>query len=152
MKQRLQAIWLIVADICAFFCAFTVGIAITWWFRADRIGGSLLTWWHTVIAEQLSLYFIFSLLAIAIMAWRGHYTHRIPFWDELLQLIKLFILFGLVHGMVILLLKLPISRFFLPILWGSVICFLSVIRQILRQFLSQKGWWALPTVIIGTKQ
>lgn len=151
-QSRWQTVLLVSADILAFCGAFAIAVMMTWVFRAQRIGGTLTTWWSTVISEQFFLYMILALFAIGVMAWRGHYTRRIPFWDELLQLIKLFILFGLLNSMAVLLIQLPISRFLLPILWGSVIVFLPLIRQCFRRFLHKRGYWTLPTVIIGAKQ
>lgn len=142
---------LIFADVVAFFCAFFTAIMITWFFRAERIGGSLLAWCHIVITEQLVLYLLLGIAAIGVMAWRGHYTLRIPFWDELLQLIKLFALFCLLNSLIVLLIKLPISRFLFPLLWAGIILFVALIRTQVRHYLYRVGCWVLPTVVIGAK-
>lgn len=154
MKQsrHYQAFLLMLADIFAFFLVFVIAVSLTWLFRSARIGGTFLSWWQAAIQRQLLVYALLALCAIAVMGWRGHYTQRIPFWDELLQLVKLLGVFGLLNGMVVLLLKLPISRFLWPALWGVSIIVLPLMRRKIRAFLHKKGWWAIPTVILGAKE
>jgi Undecaprenyl-phosphate galactose phosphotransferase WbaP len=154
MKQphRRHAVLLVLADIFAFFLVFVVAVSMTWLFRSARIGGTFLSWWHTAIQKQLLVYVVLALGAMMMMGWRGHYTQRIPFWDELLQLVKLLGLFGLFNAMVVLLVKLPISRFLWPALWGLSIILLPFMRRQVRAFLRRRGQWAVATVILGARE
>lgn len=147
-----QSVLLIVADILTFLLVFITAAAITWLYRSARIGGTLLSWWQHTLHTQLLVYSILVACVITMMAWRGHYTLRIPFWDELLQLVKLLLLCGLLNGVVVLLLKLPISRFLWPTLWGLSIIGLPFMRRSVRLFLLKRGYWAIATVILGAKQ
>jgi Undecaprenyl-phosphate galactose phosphotransferase WbaP len=154
MKQppHRHAFLLVMVDIFAFLLAFVVAVSLTWLFRSARIGGTLLIWWQTAMQKQLLIYAVLALCAMLMMGWRGHYTQRIPFWDELLQLIKLLGLFSLFNAMLVLLMKLPISRFLWPALWGACIFLLPLMRRQVRVWLQKQGKWAIATVILGARE
>lgn len=148
-QYRQPTFALIVADTMAFVLVFALAVGLTWLFRSERIGGSFDMWWYDTGKKQMAVYAVLALCAMLAMGWRGHYSQRIPFWDELLQLVKVLLLFGLFNGVVVLLLKLSVSRFLWPVLWGLALVLVPFIRQCMRRFLLRRGSLAVPTVIIG---
>ncbi|MDR3412235.1 MAG: undecaprenyl-phosphate galactose phosphotransferase WbaP [Formivibrio sp.] len=144
--------WLALADFLALMLAFAGAVVLLVMLRGHRIGPGFVYWWK-VEGEQQALAFLFlTLLTVSTFWWRGHYSLRLPFWDELLEILKSLVLASLLNGMVVLFAKWPISRFLWPVSWGLALMLLPLLRSNMKAQLLKWGQWQLPTVIIGGGQ
>ena len=83
------------------------------------------------------------------LAWKGHYSTRIPFWDELLSIWQVLALSAVIYGIAVLLVRLPISRFLWPVSWILAAVFLPMVRRRVRRLLQGFDLWERTTVVVG---
>ncbi|QZA81105.1 hypothetical protein [Deefgea piscis] len=81
--------WLALADFMALAVSFGVAMLLLWIFRYDRISASFGLWWAWEGQQQGLAFLGLALITIASFWWRGHYSLRLPFWDELLEILRL---------------------------------------------------------------
>ncbi|WP_035058811.1 undecaprenyl-phosphate galactose phosphotransferase WbaP [Andreprevotia chitinilytica] len=141
--------WFALADFAALAISFVAAVGLLWLFRSHRFGGSLHNWWLWEGQQQAAGFLGLALITVATFWWRGHYSLRLPFWDELLEILRSLLLAALLNGMLVLLGKFAISRFLWPVSWGVALLMLPWLRGAMRQALLRAGIWQLPTVIIG---
>ena len=155
MKQQkhLQAesakSWLALADFSALAVSFGIAMLLLWLFRYNRISASFELWWAWEGRQQGLAFLGLSLITVINFWWRGHYSLRLPFWDELLEVLRALLLAALLNGMLVLLGKFTVSRFLWPVSWGMALLLLPYFRSMMRDILLKKHIWQLPTVIIG---
>ncbi|GHD66861.1 undecaprenyl-phosphate galactose phosphotransferase WbaP [Jeongeupia chitinilytica] len=141
--------WLALADFAALAAGFAVAIGLLYVFRYHRIGSGLMLWWTWEGKQQGQAFLLLAGLSVANFWWRGHYSVRLPFWDELLETCRWLLLAALLNGMVVLLGKFTVSRFLWPVSWGLALVLVPWFRALMRDWLLKQGVWQLPTVIIG---
>ena len=141
--------WLMLADALALLMAFGLALGLLLLLRGHRIGPSFVQWWHAEGIQQALAFGLLLLLAVATFWWRGHYTLRLPFWDELREIIRSLLLVAMLNGMVVLFAKWPVSRFLWPVSWGLALVLLPVFRAWMKGWLLKANAWQLPTVIVG---
>ena len=141
--------WLAMADFTALAISFGVAMLLLWVFRYDRISASFELWWAWEGQQQGLAFLGLALITVINFWWRGHYSLRLPFWDELLEILRALLLAALLNGMLVLLGKFTVSRFLWPVSWGIALVLLPYFRGVMRDFLLKKRIWQLPTVIIG---
>ncbi|KAF0814539.1 putative sugar transferase EpsL [Andreprevotia sp. IGB-42] len=141
--------WLALADFTALAISFGLAVGLLWLFRAHRFGGSIHNWWLWEGQPQAAGFAGLAVITVATFWWRGHYSLRLPFWDELLEMLRALLLAALLNGMLVLLGKFAISRFLWPVSWGLALVLLPWLRGAMRGLLLKLGIWQLPTIIIG---
>nr|WP_314898705.1 undecaprenyl-phosphate galactose phosphotransferase WbaP [uncultured Deefgea sp.] len=141
--------WLALADFTALALSFGIAMLLLWIFRYDRISASFELWWAWEGRQQGLAFLGLALITVMNFWWRGHYSLRLPFWDELLEVLRALLLAALLNGMLVLLGKFTVSRFLWPVSWGIALVLLPYFRGVMRDFLLKKRIWQLPTVIIG---
>ncbi|WP_051534837.1 undecaprenyl-phosphate galactose phosphotransferase WbaP [Deefgea rivuli] len=141
--------WLALADFSALALSFGIAMLLLWIFRYDRISASFELWWAWEGRQQGLAFLGLSLITVINFWWRGHYSLRLPFWDELLEVLRALLLAALLNGMLVLLGKFTVSRFLWPVSWGMALLLLPYFRSMMRDVLLRKRIWQLPTVIIG---
>ncbi|MBM3117237.1 undecaprenyl-phosphate galactose phosphotransferase WbaP [Jeongeupia naejangsanensis] len=141
--------WLALADFAALAAGFAIAIGLLYLFRYHRIGSGLALWWEWEGKQQGQAFLLLAGLSVANFWWRGHYSVRLPFWDELLELCRWLLLAALLNGMVVLLGKFTVSRFLWPVSWSLALVLVPWFRALMRSWLLKRGVWQLPTVIIG---
>jgi len=141
--------WLALADATALLISFVLAVGLLVWLRGHRIGPGIGYWWSWEGAQQAQAFSLLAVLTVATFWWRGHYSLRMPFWDELLEIFKSLLLAGLLNGMVVLFAKWPVSRFLWTLSWALALILVPLLRSSMKSILLKKGRWALPTVIIG---
>lgn len=144
--------WLALADATALLISFVLAVGLLVWLRGHRIGPGLAYWWSWEGAQQAEAFALLAALTVATFWWRGHYSLRMPFWDELLEIFKSLLLAGLLNGMVVLFAKWPVSRFLWSVSWSLALILVPLLRSKMKARLLQCGQWRLPTVIIGCGQ
>lgn len=153
MNKHLQAErakpLLALADFAALIASFCAALAMLSFFRHQRIGGDFAAWWWWEGSQQSSAFVFLALLTVGNFWWRGHYSLRLPFWDELLEILRSLLLAALLNGMLVLLGKFTVSRFLWPMSWSLALLMLPLLRSIMKNWLLSKQLWQLPTVIVG---
>lgn len=144
--------WLACADFVALMLAFAGAVFLLVLLRGHRIGSGFAYWWQVEGNQQALAFMLLGGLTVATFWWRGHYSLRLPFWDELLEIFKSLLLAALLNGMVVLFAKWPISRFLWPVSWGLALLLVPLLRARMKAWLLACGIWRLPTVIIGCGQ
>ncbi len=143
-------IWLALADFMALAIAFGVAMLLLWIFRYQRISASFDLWWMWEGKQQGMAFLLLALATVANFWWRGHYSLRLPFWDQLLDILRALLLAGLLNGMLVLLGKFTVSRFLWPVSWGVAMLLLPWFRSMAKSWLLKLNIWQMPTVIVGT--
>jgi undecaprenyl-phosphate galactose phosphotransferase len=133
-KKFFCGISLFIGDLCSLALAAT---AIT------------LTHSYSFSSIELLVYIIISGLFVLSAASRGHYSRRIPFWDQARELIKLFGFFALTQGAVSSLLPNPKYGITYMAGWALAFVLVVLVRAITKEALLKTGFWKIPTVIIG---
>ncbi len=141
--------WLALADFLALAVSFGLAMLLLWAFRYHRIGASMELWWAWEGRQQGLAFLGLAIITVANFWWRGHYSLRLPFWDELLEVLRALLLAALLNGMLVLLGKFTISRFLWPVSWGMALILLPYARSAMKAMLLKAQIWQLPTVIIG---
>ncbi len=141
--------WLALADFLALCASFGLAMLLLWIFRYHRIGASMQLWWQWEGQQQGLAFLGLAVITVASFWWRGHYSLRLPFWDELLEILRALLLAALLNGMLVLLGKFTISRFLWPVSWGIALFLLPFARAAMKSCLLKLRLWQLPTVIIG---
>ncbi|WP_157670688.1 undecaprenyl-phosphate galactose phosphotransferase WbaP [Chitinibacter sp. GC72] len=141
--------WLALADFLALCVSFGIAMLLLWLFRYHRIGASMELWWVWEGQQQGLAFLGLAMITVANFWWRGHYSLRLPFWDELLEVLRALLLAALLNGMLVLLGKFTISRFLWPVSWGMALILLPYARTAMKSLLLRLQLWQLPTVIIG---
>ncbi|WP_348946087.1 undecaprenyl-phosphate galactose phosphotransferase WbaP [Chitinibacter sp. FCG-7] len=141
--------WLALADFLALCVSFGIAMLLLWLFRYHRIGASMELWWVWEGQQQGLAFLGLAMMTVANFWWRGHYSLRLPFWDELLEVLRALLLAALLNGMLVLLGKFTISRFLWPVSWGMALILLPYARSAMKALLLRLRVWQLPTVIIG---
>lgn len=142
--------WLALADLVALALSFALAIGLLAWLRGHRIEPNLVYWWAWEGKSQAQAFGFLGLLTVATFWWRGHYSLRLPFWDELLAIFKSLLLAALLNSMVVLFAKWPVSRFLWIVSWSLALILLPLLRAQMKAYLLRKGVWRLPTVIVGS--
>ncbi|MCS6765699.1 MAG: undecaprenyl-phosphate galactose phosphotransferase WbaP [Candidatus Protistobacter heckmanni] len=97
---------------------------------------------------------IFSMVAIAVLVWllaaKGHYHRRKPFWDEVAEIWQCLLWAALVDAAALFLAKLPFSRITWSLSWISALILLPLLRIAVKKLLLAFGDWKIPTLIVGS--
>ena len=141
--------WLALADALALLISFTLAVGLMAWLRSHRMLAGVSYWWSWEGMQQAQAFGLLALLTVSLFWWRGHYSLRMPFWDELLEICKSLLLAALLNGMVVLFAKWPVSRFLWSISWSLALLLVPLLRSKMKAWLLARGRWALPTVIVG---
>lgn len=86
---------------------------------------------------------------IALLWSRGHYSRRIPWWDQVLLILKLVMLSLFVNGFVSFAFQIEYSRLFIVTNWVLAFSFLMAMRLAVNAFKTHSKAWQLPTVVIA---
>lgn len=96
-----------------------------------------------------AVYFSLALVCLALFVVKGHYSKRIPFWDELRQMLKGVIVVGLLHTAAVVVINLDTAPKALGLAWLLVFILLPSLRILTKSVLIKVGLWSHPSVIIG---
>ncbi len=136
---------LALADFAALAVSFGIALLLLWAFRYQRISASFDLWWAWEGKQQgMAFFLLLALITVSNFWWRGHYSLRLPFWDELLDILRALLLAGLLNGMLVLLGKFTVSRFLFPVSWGVALVLLPWVRSYTKSWLLQIGVWQMP--------
>ncbi len=112
-----------------------------------------LSWTGALVSlPSLSLYALFSLIAIVRFWIRGHYARKRTFWDELRETLQTLIALAALHLAVgaISVQALPIANALAT--WTLALFLVPVARNATKSLFLRWGLWQKPTVIVGAGQ
>ena len=143
---------LVLGDMAALWAAFYLGrLSHAVYYRLNP-GWVLLHWWGSHAQINLLLFLVLSALGIMAFAFKGHYSRRKAFWDEMGEMLGVFILLLALNAAIAFAGKWQMSRLWLFSTWVLVLGFLPMTRWLLRRALLGLGAWMRPVVIIGCGQ
>jgi undecaprenyl-phosphate galactose phosphotransferase len=141
--------WFLFSDLAALLASFLCG-------------GGLAACTDTILSghpfQALSLhdtataFATFVIIGLAALLWldtKGHYKHRLPFWESTSHLFSLAVVGLCVGGFIQFSAKSDYSRLWLGFSW---LCFAGLMyggRWLVRMALRAHGLWEIPTLIVG---
>jgi undecaprenyl-phosphate galactose phosphotransferase len=143
---------LVLGDMMALLTAFYFGRLSHAFFYHLNPGWVLLHWWGNFAQINLLVFFVLSTLGIMAFAFKGHYSRRKAFWDEMGEMLGVFILLLALNAAIAFSGKWQLSRLWLFSTWVLVLGLLPVTRWLLRRTLQRLGAWMRPVVVIGCGQ
>jgi undecaprenyl-phosphate galactose phosphotransferase len=137
-------------DMFAFFLAFYFGrLSHAFYNRLDPVL-VLMNWWGNFTHINFLLFFLLAFAGITAFSIKGHYSQRKAFWDEVGEMVTVFILLLALNAAIAFSGKWFLSRLWLFTSWGLALIFIPLIRWFLRYILLHIGAWNRPVVIIGS--
>jgi undecaprenyl-phosphate galactose phosphotransferase len=144
--------WLAVSDVVSLVVSWTLALALlrvlgpeSWW---QGVTG----WWNDAGESRLALFSLLLPLVLVLFAARGHYSRRRPAADEVLDIVKVFLLAAVIDSVVAYLTKTQFSRAWFVSAWCLALVALPLARVLTKRLLSHLGRWQQATVILGTGQ
>lgn len=138
-----QKIILILGDLVSMFCAFLFAILITKIYHEDLLNSPVSNFFNPGVSKFLGLF------VIAIFWYQDHYIKRRPFWEELLQIVRVSSLLLLINLGIAFVLGKGSLKILVISFWLSNICILPFIRLIAKRALYSCGLWQRDLFIIG---
>ncbi|MCB9973096.1 MAG: exopolysaccharide biosynthesis polyprenyl glycosylphosphotransferase [Rhodospirillales bacterium] len=104
--------------------------------------------WHDNLLFHYALFFV---LILANFANRGHYTARLPWWQQVKSILKTVAFVAVLHGFTYfsLVLNIPANPLFGS--WALAALFLLIFRRVGIYFVSHSPDWTLPVVLFGDR-
>lgn len=98
-------------------------------------------------------FYVYSICLMILLYLTGlynkHYSERLPFWTELLQIFKSITVVSIFDILFMSLSKWDFSRWRWLIMWFLVICLLPIFRMIVKKILQHAGLRQWPAMIVG---
>ncbi|MCH2546731.1 MAG: undecaprenyl-phosphate galactose phosphotransferase WbaP [Alphaproteobacteria bacterium] len=94
----------------------------------------------------------FMILAIAVIAWLQHTKHyriRLPYWNEIKEILVTAAFALLVDGFISFSLGHTDARLLVIIMWASIGVYMVIMRMATRYLLIRAGMFQIPTLLIG---
>ncbi|RJG02033.1 undecaprenyl-phosphate galactose phosphotransferase WbaP [Noviherbaspirillum sedimenti] len=143
--------WILVGlDALALLATFYLTAVITSLFKAQAITGIFPAPMLQSDYQRVEGQFALILLSIIAFWTKGHYWKRRPFWNELREVLKIFLIIGLVESALVLFAEWPLSRADILLKWLLAPGLLLISRGLAKHTLTAMGGWVRPMVIIGT--
>ncbi|MFN7728750.1 MAG: undecaprenyl-phosphate galactose phosphotransferase WbaP [Bdellovibrio sp.] len=149
MPSRLQKLLILSSDLLAQVVAYALGswaLAIYGQYSSFE---ALEVWWVTTGSMHTLVQALFASLVLIRFYMKGLHSKRLPFWDELRQILLTVIYLAALNGIVVLIAKWPFSRVLWLTSWSLCLLLIPWFRSLTRRLLVRLGLWARPTVIIG---
>lgn len=99
---------------------------------------------------RLENHLFLILLSIGTFWSKGHYWKRRPYWAEVREVLKVFVIVALVDSALVLFGERPLSRADILIKWLLAPFIVLASRSIAKRALTYMGGWVRPMVIIGS--
>jgi undecaprenyl-phosphate galactose phosphotransferase len=101
------------------------------------------------VAEAFVTFMVIGLLALLWLDTKGHYNHRLPFWESTSHLFSLAAVGLCAGGFIQFSAKSEYSRLWLGFSWCCFAVFMFAGRWIVRRTLRKRDLWDIPTLIVG---
>lgn len=148
-RRTVNAAVIATFDCIALVAALLVGLLLAWAFKELFLGEQYEIFYRS---QELKSRFLFYLLLVCIYVgvsgFRGNYSERAPFWDEVRVTIQSVILLGLIDAFIQYASKQDLSRLWLVFTWGAAAPCLIFFRSFAIRCLDQIGFWKLKTMLV----
>jgi len=140
---------LVTADVAALLSSLWLGQIVYSLLDGTALADPFLVW---VSSGDVRTPFLGGLALITVVwFWGlGHYTRRRPFWDELLETLRVIGIIAIMDAAVVFVAGWQLSRLWLLVTWCSAAVLVPLFRTFLKHWLILLGVWQRPTVIVGT--
>ena len=138
--------------ICADILAIAVSVASAFWISGlirllTGISGT-----EAGVSSMENFGFMVGVGAVVVctISWSwGHYTRFRPFWTEFFEILKTVFYLAAFSFAYLFAIKLHFSRLWIVSSLAMLLISLPLFRYICRRALHHKGWWLMPTCIVG---
>jgi Undecaprenyl-phosphate galactose phosphotransferase WbaP len=135
----------------------TVGLCLSWllalaflWMVEDQVWKQgIVDWWGTLGYRRTLLFFGLTALVLMMFGARGHYSRRQPFFDEVLDILVVFLAVAILDALIVYLAKWQLSRSWFVTAWMIALAVVPVTRIVVKRLLIRANRWQRPTVIVG---
>lgn len=142
-KTLLQKIFIITSDLLSMAVAFLVAIVITKLYHDQPIDSSIVGFFNPGVSKFLGLF------VILIFWYQEHYIKRRPFWEEMLQVIKIISLVLVVNLSIAFILGKGSLKVLLVGFWCTYVIVLPLGRLLTKSLLLKLNLWQRTLYIIG---
>jgi undecaprenyl-phosphate galactose phosphotransferase len=133
------------------------GIAFGWllslgllWLVEDEIWRQgIIGWWANLGDNRTFLSVGLTVLALVFFGARGHYSRRRPFFDEILDILLVFLAVAVLDAFLVYLAKWQFSRSWFLTAWLLGLAIVPLTRIFLKRVLIRTRQWQQATVIVG---
>lgn len=150
MTLRAQKVIFAISDFLAQLIAFTLGISVLMAYGEYPSIESLAIWWKSTGQIHTLAQTFFSGLVIVRFYTKGLYSKRLPYWDELRQILITVFYLAALNGLFVLVAKWPFSRSLWLSSWLFALILIPLARTVARNLLQKIGSWTRPTIILGS--
>lgn len=137
----------VLAIVCALVATLKVPSVFPSLFSSENYFPSHLLYNQTSF-HYLALFF----LVLISFASKGHYTRRIPWWDQVRYIHKVIIVGFILSGFIYFTFAVAIPRYVIFISWFVVLCFTLLARRIAFHIVDLFPDWKLHVVLLGDRQ
>ncbi|UTV79972.1 hypothetical protein MQE22_08015 [Acidithiobacillus sp. YTS05] len=135
-QQRWIPSILIFGDILAFFLAAYFGRISHALYYQKNVWTVLNSWWGSLVEINLLLFLFLAFLGVVAFQLKGHYARRRVVWDEIGDILAVFIILLGLNAAIAFSGKWPLSRLWLFSTWLLALLLVPAIRFLLRWILS----------------
>jgi undecaprenyl-phosphate galactose phosphotransferase len=141
--------WLAISDAASLVLSWILALGLLRLIGPDAWWKGVVEWWTDSGESRAALLFMLLALMLVLFAARGHYSKRRPAADEVLDIIKVFLLVAVIDSVFAYLTKTQFSRAWFVSAWGLALVILPLARTLAKRLLTRLGRWQRPTVILG---
>jgi len=150
MLRRTQLfLYLYVADIFAFLSALFASAVLARFISESWLSRPFEGFTGAGIGQMIVLYTLLAAAGIVFFVQKGHYERRVPWWQQVQQIIVFCFFAFLIEGFANYVFKTPVTRLWVGLSWVLAVPFLLTLRWVVRLVLMRLGRWSIPTLIVG---
>ena len=149
-RGRLGLNWYLAAgDAVGLGLSWLLALAFLWLIEDQAWKQGIIDWWVTLGYKRTLLFFGLTVLVSLLFGARGHYSRRQPFFDEVLDILVVFIAVAVIDAFIVYLAKWQLSRSWFLTAWIFALALVPITRVTVKRWLIRANHWQRPTVIIG---
>ena len=147
-SYRLFAFALVLVDIVALAIAATLAPWLTDFVQRHVLNAESGSYKVSSSARD-HIFLLMALVQLAMFWAKGLYTQRVPWWSQVLFIVKAMFFVFMIDGFVSFALKTNESRILIFLTWTFAFAFVVIGRWTLCRAAARSDRWTIPTVIIG---
>ncbi len=141
--------WLILGDVVGLTLAWLFSLGLLWVVEDQVWKQGIIDWWAALGSSRTLLFVGLTALVLLLFGARGHYSRRRPFFDEILDILIVFLAVAVLDALLVYLAKWQFSRSWFIAAWLLALAFVPLARVCLKRSLIRAGQWQRSTVIVG---
>jgi len=141
--------WLAVGDTLGLILAWLLSLGLLWMVEDQIWKQGIIDWWAALGHSRILLFVGLTVLVLLLFGARGHYSRRRPFFDEVLDILIVFLAVAVLDALLVYLAKWQFSRSWFITAWLFALIFVPLARAFLKRLLIRAKLWQRPTVIVG---